>query len=457
MNFKSIFSQRALWLVLMVCMASGVFAAEKERPNIIFLLTDDMGYGDTGPYGGKIVPTPNIDRLAKEGTQFLNYYSASPICSPSRTGLLTGMHPARWNITSFLQTRKGNRACGQADFLDPKAPSVARALKQSGYATAHIGKWHMGGGRDVTNAPPFSAYGFDEHVSTYESPEPDPTITARDWIWSPDDKVKRWDRSAYFVDKTIDFLSRHKGQPCFVNLWPDDVHTPWVPSDEAQKEEKDSRERFELVLKEYDRQVGRLLDGLKELGMDENTIVIFASDNGALPTFQGERSGGLRGSKLSLYEGGIRMPFIVRWPAGIPAGVVDKKSLINGVDLFPTFCALGGATLPKGVNLDGQNLSASFQGRTAKHKGLLFWEYGRNTNSFAFAKGKDRSPNLAVRDGQWKLLLNADGTGAELYDLEADPNEDADLAEKNPRIVKRLSKELLTWRKSLPELVTSVE
>ena len=241
-----------LLLLAFICLSVPAAAKSDSRPNIIFLLTDDMGYGDVGCYGGEFVPTPNIDRLAKEGTKFTQFYVASPVCSPSRTGCLTGMYPARWRITNFLQTREGNRASEQADFLDPKAPSIARTFKQAGYTTGHFGKWHMGGGRDVTNAPPFSAYGFDEHASTWESPEPDPNITATNWIWSAYDKVKRWDRSAYFVEKTLDFLRRHRGQPCYVNLWPDDVHTPWVPegSDIARRrrEADESEPNFKAVL-----------------------------------------------------------------------------------------------------------------------------------------------------------------------------------------------------------------
>ncbi len=447
-------------LLLFVCVFTAISAisapatATADKPNIIFLLTDDMGYGDVGCYGGDFVPTPNIDRLAAEGTRFTQYYAASPVCSPSRTGLLTGMYPARWRITNFLQARAGNRNSEQADFLDPKAPSIARTLKQAGYATGHFGKWHMGGGRDVTNAPPFPDYGFDEHASTYESPDPDPVITGTNWIWSAKDKVKRWDRSAYFVDKTLDFLRRHQGQPCFVNLWPDDVHTPWVPEgsdlEKRRREGDESAPNFKAVLREYDKQVGRLLAGLKELGMETNTLLIFSSDNGPLPTFDGKRAGGFRGSKISLYEGGSRMPFIVRWPGHVPAGRVDDKTVLNAVDLFPMFCKLSGTPMPTNAAFDGQDLSASFFGKNMVRSQPMFWEYGRN-EYFGYPHiAHDRSPNVAVRDGKWKLLVNADGSDVELYDLDADRAETKNLAVTNPDVANRLKDAALKWRKSLP-------
>jgi arylsulfatase A-like enzyme len=410
-----------------------------------------------GCYGGDFVPTPNIDKLAAEGTKFTQFYVASPVCSPSRTAFLTGMYPARWRITNYLQTRAGNRKSEQADFLDPKAPSIARTLKKAGYVTGHFGKWHMGGGRDVTNAPLFKEYGFDEHAGTWESPEPDPNITATNWIWSAQDKVKRWDRTAYFVDKTLDFLRRHKGEPCYVDVWPDDVHTPWVP--EAAFKEKhpgddnapnyESVANFKAVLREYDRQVGRLLQGLKNLGIDDNTILVFSSDNGPLPTFRGKRAGGLRGSKISLYEGGDREPLIVRWPGHFPAGRVDDKTVISAVDFLPMFCKLTGTTMPDNAAFDGQDLSQTFFGTNLTRANPLFWEYGRN-ESFGYPRGRDRSPNVAVRDGKWKLLVNADGSHLELYDLDADRNETKNVAEANPDVAKRLSDAALGWRKSLP-------
>lgn len=424
------------------------------RPNIILILTDDMGFGDIGCYGGKFAPTPNIDRLAREGIRFTQYYSASPICSPSRTGILTGMYPARWRITSYLQTRKGNAACGQADFLDPKAPTIARTLKAAGYATGHFGKWHLGGGRDVTNAPPFRAYGFDEYASTYESPEPHPDITATNWIWSDQDKVKRWDRTAFFVDQTLAFLKRRQGQPCFVNLWPDDVHTPWVPGGERLSEYPNGPEqerKFRAVLDEYDRALGKLLAGLNALGLEESTLVIFTSDNGALPTFNGLRTAPFRGSKLSLYEGGIRMPFIVRWPGHIPAGRVDERNVLGAVDLFPSLCAIARAPRPGDVDFDGEDLSVVLLGRKNRiRRTPLFWEYGRNQQSFVYPPAPDRSPPVALRDGRWKLLVHADGSQAELYDLKSDSAEQNNLAGKETAVARRLTRAAINWRNALP-------
>lgn len=420
-----------------------------DRPHIILILTDDMGAGDVGCYGGKLVPTPHIDRLAREGLRFTQYYSASPICSPSRAGIITGQFPARWRINSYLQTRAGNRGCEQADFLDPKAPSLPRALRAAGYATAHFGKWHLGGGRDVVDAPKFAAYGYDEHAGTYESPEPHPDITATDWIWSDKDKVKRWDRSSFFVDRTLDFLKRHPEQPCFVNLWPDDVHTPWVPGEEAPR--GDTPGNLRGVLTEYDRQIGRLADGLRDLGLTSKTLLIFTSDNGALPTFKGDRSGGFRGSKLSLYEGGIRMPFIVRWPERVPADRVDHQTVISAVDLLPTLCAIAGIAPEARPAADGEDLSKALLGTPAERKQPLFWEYGRNDRFFKYPGiTRDRSPNLAVREKHWKLLLNADGSGMELYDLAADRAEANNLAPAQPEIARRLADRALAWRRSSP-------
>ena len=425
-------------------------AAQTTRPNIIVILADDLGYGDLSCYGNKQLETKNLDRMAAEGIRFTQYYSASPICSPSRCGLLTGNYPARWRITSFLQTRAGNRGCEQADFLDPAAPSLPRLLHAAGYATAHFGKWHLGGGRDVVDPPKFAAYGYDEHAGTWESPEPHPDITATNWIWSDKDKVKRWDRTAFFVDKTLDFVKRNKDKSCFVNLWLDDPHTPWVPSAKAKK--GDTPKNLWAVMAENDRQIGRLLDGLKDLGVESNTLVIFISDNGPLPTFQAVRTAGFRGSKLSLYEGGVRVPCIVRWPGRIPANKVDETTVLSALDLFPSLCSIAGVSLPKSMNPDGEDRAQALFGKQMPQRSRpIFWEYGRNDTFFKYPANKaDRSPNLAVREGNWKLLVNADGSGAELYDLAADSKETTNLVATRPEIAARLTEAVLKWRKSLP-------
>ncbi len=426
--------------------------AGQPRPNIVFLLADDMGPGDSTAFGGTMVETPNLERLAREGLRFESYYSAAPICSPSRCGLITGQFPSRWNITSYLQARAGNRRCEQADFLDPKAPSLPRVLRESGYATAHIGKWHLGGGRDVVNPPKLSAYGYDLGLGTYESPEPAAALGLTTLPWGPDaqkepQQVSRHERTRWMVDQTLAFLRSHPDQPCFVNLWLDDTHTPWVPAEVAEGKNS-ARPNLIKVIREMDLQIGRLMDALPP-----GTLLIFASDNGPIPTFKGERNNGRRGSKLSLYEGGIRLPFLARWTGQIPAGKVDATSVIHAVDMLPTLAALAGAKLPQGYASDGVDVSSALRGTPLVRAKPLFWEYGRNSTSFAYPElAADRSPNVAMRDGNWKLVVNADGSGAELYDVSADPVEKQNLAESQPEIAHRMKAAALAWRNSLPTL-----
>ena len=439
---------RLFILAVAVVLVANVGIAADAQPNVVLILADDLGPGDLSCYGGKLAETPNIDRMAREGTRFTQYYAASPICSPSRCGLITGQYPGRWKITSFLQTRAGNAGCEQADYLDSQAPTLPRALKTAGYATAHFGKWHLGGGRDVTDAPPFAAYGYDEHAGTWESPQPHPDITAGNWIWSADDKVKRWDRTAFFIEKTLDFLQRHSDRPCFVNLWLDDPHTPWVPAEGAKG---NTRKNLAPVMVEVDRQIGRLLDGVQALDANRKTLVIFASDNGPLPTFAEARTVGQRGSKLSLYEGGIRVPLIAWGPELVPAGRTNEATVLSGVDLFPTICKLCGAALPDDYKSDGEDLSAALLGKAPQRQKPLFWEYGRNEKFFRYPqKPRDRSANVAVRDGKWKLLVNRDGSGAELYDVTRDPNESKNVIAEHPDVAERLTSAALAWRESLP-------
>ncbi len=466
-NIAAIFSILAAMLLaapvtLHAADASPESRGAVKKPNVLFILVDDMGWGDLAGNGGAAVPTPHMDGLAREGTRFTQFYTASPICSASRCGFITGQFPARWKITSFLQTREGNRICEQADFLDPHAPSIVRAFKSAGYATAHIGKWHLGGGRDVTDAPKFAAYGYDLGLGTYESPEPAAPLGLKTMPWGKErepQQVARHDRTRWMVDETIIFIKKNAGQPWLVNLWLDDVHTPHAPSDEqlAGGGEGTGNAKYRAVLRATDAQIGRLLAALREMRMDTDTIVIVAGDNGPEPSFERKRTGGMRGMKWSLYEGGIRTPLIVRWPDTVPATVNDTTA-VSAVDFFPTLCALTGVSAPAGVRFDGEDLSAVWRGGKQPRSTPLLWEYGRKP---AEAAGKIRafpyptepgskSPNVAIREGEWKLLINADGTGAELYDLASDRNEARNLASENPDVTKRLTDAVLTWRKSLP-------
>jgi arylsulfatase A-like enzyme len=435
------------------------------RPNVLILFLDDVGLGDLACYGATDIATPHLDRVAREGIRFSQFYVASPICSASRCGLITGQYPARWRIYSFLQTRAGNRACGQVDYLDPSAPLYVRAFQQAGYATAHVGKWHLGGGRDVTDAPPFAAYGYDFGWGTYESPQPAAPLGLKTTPWGTQlepQQVPRHDRTRWMVDQTLSFIRQNAQRPWLVNLWLDDLHTPFRPSAEQRSRVAAEAPRpveYRAVLDEMDRQIGRLLDGLAELGQDERTLLIVAGDNGPEPTYDRRRTLGLRGMKWSLYEGGIRTPLLVRWKGTVPAGVVNDTTVIAAIDLFPTLLTLAGLPRPDSVRFDGEDLSAAFQGQTPRRIAPLFWQYGRPDDpppsgpvqGFPYPREPlARSPVLAVREGDWKLLMNPDSSSIELYDLARDPREENNLASRHPEVAQRLANELRAWHKSLP-------
>jgi arylsulfatase A-like enzyme len=447
-------------------------AAPPRRPNIVFVFVDDLGYGDLGVTGNRDVPTPHIDSLARSGVRFTQFYAASPICSPSRVAVTTGQFPSRHLIHSFLDTRKSNRNLGMKDWLDPSAPCVARAFQQAGYSTGHFGKWHMGGGRDVGDAPLAQAYGFDESVTSFEGLGDRILIEGNDGLskqsaslgrgkieWAPKHKL-----TELYIDRTIDFIGRNREQPFYVHLWPCDVHDAHIPRPDllaryARFSSNPHQQRFYAVLDEFDRQIGRLLKFLDENGLADDTIVALTGDNGPTAWQRYYKEGfeppgstaGLRGRKWSLYEGGIREPLLVRWKAAIPAGRIDRDTVLGAVDLLPTFCALAGVR-PPGVALDGEDMSAAFRGKPRRRSKPLLWEYGRSRDYLRPANQIDQSPNLAIRDGRWKLLVNDDGSRRELYDLSKSDKERDNLAAKNPGVAKRLSGRLLAWRKSLPTL-----
>jgi arylsulfatase A-like enzyme len=445
--------------------AAGALVASRP-PNLIVIFADDLGYGDLSCYGGEL-PTPNLDRLAREGVRFTQGYVASPVCSPSRVAITTGQFPARHLIFSYLNTRATHRQYGMRDFLDPDAATLPRALMRAGYATGHFGKWHMGGGRDVGDAPLPQRYGFDESYTSFEGlgdralppgrlSEQSAALGRGKITRAPKHELTR-----IFVDRALDFAKRNRERPFYINLWPDDVHDPFEPKPELmRKYERYSAnkylQQFYAVLDEFDRQMGRFVDGIDQLGLGRDTLIVFIGDNGptAWPRYYKEgveppgSTAGLRGRKWSLYEGGVREPFLARWTGHIPAGRVDRSSVVASTDLFPTFCRLSGAVAP--ADLDGEDISQALLGRPIARRKDLYWEYGRDATYLRPGLERDRSPNLAMRSGRWKLLLNADGSGAELYDLEKDPEERRNLAKEQAAVTRRLSTKLLAWRRSLP-------
>jgi len=460
-----------LWLVLVLVLLACLHApaaaiAESRRPNIVVVFIDDMGWGDLSCFGNTEVRTPNIDRLATEGLRFEQFYVNSPICSPSRTAISTGQYPQRWRITSYLNNRASNKARGVAQWLDVRAPMLAGFLKKAGYATGHFGKWHMGGQRDVGEAPLITEYGFDASLTNFEGLGPRVLPLCYAYDGKPprrhalgSDKLGRgpirWeDRSqvtASFVSGAVDFIRRAEaaGKPFYVNLWPDDVHSPFFPP-KARRGDGGKRTLYLGVLKTMDEQLGVLFDMIRgSETLRSNTLVLLCSDNG--PERGAGVAGPFRGHKAMLYEGGIRSPLVV-WGPGYTdsdrAGTVNRTSVLAAIDLAPTLLDLVGIQPPDGVDFDGQALLDTLLGRSKTSRvGPLFFR--RPPDRDTYYQVHDL-PDLAVRQGRWKLLCEYDGSDPQLFDLAADPGETSNLADMHPERVRDLSASLIAWHKSMP-------
>jgi arylsulfatase A-like enzyme len=435
------------------------------RPNVIFVLIDDMGWGDLSCFGNRQADTATIDRLASEGIRFSQFYVNAPICSPSRCSLTTGQYPERWRITSFLSHRADNNWRGIAQWLDPRATTLARILHDNGYATGHFGKWHLGGQRDVDDAPPISAYGFEESLTNFEgmgakllplTQKPGQAEPGRIWadaerLGGPVTWMPRSTITTGYVDAAVEFIEQAAGQgkPFYVNVWPDDVHTPlWPP---VEKWGDGSRGTlYRAVLEALDHQLGRLFDfvrGSPELA--DNTLIVICSDNG--PEAGAGSAGPFRGTKATLYEGGIRSPLIVWGPGLVETdahGTHNERSVCSAMDLVPSLLEITGVSVPADATFDGVNLAPVLLGRSEASRSLpLFW---RRPPDRKTAYGSAPLPDLAAREGNWKLLCNYDGSQAELYDLSKDLGETTDLAEQYPRVAKELTAAVVRWHEALP-------
>ena len=458
------------WLAVLICFVlseRSVKSAEAEqRPNIILVFIDDMGWGDFSSFGNQAVETENIDRMAAEGIRFEQFYVNSPICSPSRVAISTGQYPQRWRITSYLNNRKSNEARGMAQWLDPKAPMLARMLHEAGYATGHFGKWHMGGQRDVGEAPLITEYGFDQSLTNFEGLGPrvlglknayDGKPVTRHTLGS--DKLGhgeiQWeDRSVItqvFTRAAIKFANSasEAGKPFYINVWPDDVHSPFFPP-KSRWGDRSKRQLYHAVLDTMDEQLGELFDFIRSSdSLRDNTLILICSDNG--PELGAGSAGRFRGNKTMLYEGGIRSPLVVWGPGFMNSancGTVNTTSFMSAVDLVPSLVEFAGVESPEDVQFDGESMIDALLGRSvASRSGPVFFRRPPDRDAFY---GDENLPDLAVRDGSWKLLCEYDGSGVQLYDLTQDPGEERNVAGERQADVDRLTAMLLKWHSAMP-------
>lgn len=429
-------------------------SVESKPINIVLIMTDDMGWMDLACQGNDKLNTPNIDKLAKQGVRFTDAYSASPVCSPTRAAMMTGLAPARLNITQhgadgprFWPKDRKVQPPEIEHILPLERATLAERLKEAGYATGFFGKWHLSGSAVKKDDPTTggSAYypdrqGFDVNFGgcgkggppTYFDPYRIPTLEPR---------KKGEYLSDRLADETITWMRDNKDKPMFVNLWTYNPHYPFeAPADLIPKYE--GKEGPGLVnpiygaqLEATDRAVGRVLDEIEKLGIADNTLLIFTSDNGGWSGATDNRP--LRNGKGYLYEGGIRVPLIIRWPGVTRVGVTDPTPVIS-MDLAATILDATGTSPKKDEKLDGASLRPVLTGMDVSRE-PLFFHYPH------WAFHKENRPGSAIRDGNYKLILRYDDDSVELYDLEADLSEQKDLAGDLPEVAAKLRKQLEAW------------
>ncbi len=439
--------------------------AAATQPNIVMVFIDDLGWGDLSCFGSREARTPALDRLAAEGVRFTQFYVNAPICSPSRVALMTGRYPQRWQISSYLDNRTANDRRGMAQWLDPSAATLARLLHQAGYRTGHFGKWHLGGQRDVDDAPPITAYGFDASLTNFEGMGPKllPLTETPDGtqgrIWQDAERLggpvtwmQRSRITGGYTAAAIDFIAAAAAaeRPFFINLWPDDVHSPyWPPLDDWRE---DRRGSYRAVLEALDRQLAVLFDHIRsQPSLRENTLVLVCSDNGPEP--EAGSAGPFRGAKTTLYEGGIRSPLIVWAPGLVPPaaeGSTDETSVFAAFDLVPSLLAIAQVSTPVDVRFDGVDVSPALTGqRPMSHPGAICWRRPPDRKRWR-PLGAVVLPDLAIREGPWKLLCDYDGGHRQLFRLQDDPGESRNLAGSHREIAERLAAAVVAWHESLP-------
>ncbi len=443
----------ALWFL---GFTGATVSAAEQPPNVVLILIDDLGWSDLSCYGSTFYKTPNIDRLAKDGLRFTDFYAACPVCSPTRASILTGKYPQRVNITDWIPGRPDrpdqrlNRPAIRNE-LPLEEVTLAEALQKRGYATAHIGKWHLGG----KGFEP-EKQGFDVNIAG------DETGTPRSYFAPFENKggkmpgLEQAEAGEYLTDRLAleaeKFIEANKAKPFFLYLPHYAVHTPLRAKPAIIDQYtvkpthgKPSNPTYAAMVQSMDEAVGRVLKKLDDLKLSANTLVIFTSDNGGLATLEGmpfapTTNAPLREGKGYLYEGGVRVPCIMKWPGKIAAGTTTDQVACS-IDLFPTIwdaVSRGRAAEPK---LDGVSLVPLFRGERLAPRSI-FWHYPHYAN-------QGSRPGGAVRHGDYKLIEYYEDGRRELFNIKKDRSESRNLAREQPEIVTKLAAELDTWRKDV--------
>ncbi|MGZ5565888.1 MAG: sulfatase [Limisphaerales bacterium] len=445
-------------------------SAAETKPNIIFILADDLGVCDLGYTGSTFYKTPNIDRLAQESTRFNQAYAACPVCSPTRAALMTGKYPSRTGITDYI----GGFAKGRllpapnATHLALEELTIAESLKKAGYVTCHIGKWHLGGEGFMPEQQ-----GFDVNVGGCAKGHPPSYFSPYKIENLPDGPVGEYltDRLATECEK---FIDANKDHPFYLNFCTYAVHTPLqakrdmvkkyeaqvaklapAPADEWRKEAKTVDRRVQnhavygAMVESLDDSVGRVLKKLEQLGLDKNTVVIFTSDNGGLSTGKNGPTSNApyRAGKGWLYEGGIREALLVKWPGVTKAGSQCETPVIT-MDFYPTLLTAAGAPKLPQQHRDGVDLTPLLKGGSIASR-PLFWHYPHYGN-------QGGQPGSAIRVGDWKLIEWLDSQRTELFNLKDDVGEMHDLAAANPKKLKELQAQLNQWRKEIGAVMPTI-
>lgn len=442
-------------LLLFLCAFLLSLPAHAEKPNFIFLLADDLGWNGLGCYGSDLHETPNLDQLAAEGVRFTNGYAACTVCSPSRAAILTGMYPARLHVTNWISgTKMPFAKLTPPDWtlqLELHHTTLAEALRDEGYHTAHLGKWHLG------EEPYYPEHqGFERNVGGMHGGSPPGGYFLPNNLDLPKAKEGEY-LTDHLTDRALEIIEDWKDEPFFMYFPYYNVHTPIQGKPElveyyqgkVKPDGIHTNPTFAAMVHSVDESVGRIQAKLKELNLSDNTVIVFTSDNGGLSQRNGKSTGitmntPLRRGKGASYEGGTRVPLIVKWPGVSPAGKVCNTP-VSGVDFYPTFLEIAGAkgNADHNAKVDGVSLTSLLKDPSAPLKREnLYWHFPH------YHAGGD-SPYAAVRNDNFKLIeFFEDGT-LELYDLSEDPSEEKNLAQTMPEKAQELLKNLHDWQASV--------